>query len=205
MIGCYNYSVILTYISLASSIIGMIITLDGHTTYALLFLAFSGLCDMFDGKIARAMKNRTEEEKKFGIQIDSLCDVVCFGAFPILLGYKLGMNNIVGIIILVFFGIASVIRLAFYNVKAEESQSENGTSYYYGLPITSIAIALPVIYVFRPFVADYFYIIVHITILAIGVLFITNFKFKKPCNAILAALVAIVAIALSITFIFHWI
>ncbi len=205
MIGCYNYSVILTYISLASSIIGMMLTLDGHTSYALVFLALSGLCDMFDGKIARAMKNRTEEEKKFGIQIDSLCDVVCFGAFPIILSYRLGMNNVIGIIILVFFGIASVIRLAFYNVKAEEPQESSGVKYYYGLPITSIAIALPVIYMFSPLLQDNFYILVHITVLLIGILFITNFKLKKPSNVVLAILVAIVALALANTFIFHWI
>lgn len=205
MIGCYNYSVILTYISLASSIIGMMLTLDEHTPYALVFLALSGLCDMFDGKIARAMKNRTEEEKRFGIQIDSLCDVVCFGAFPIILSYKLGMNNVIGIIILVFFGVASVIRLAFYNVKAEEPQEADGVKYYYGLPITSIAIALPVIYMFRPLLKDNFYILVHITVLLIGILFITNFKLKKPSNVVLAILVAIVALALANTFIFHWI
>ena len=45
---------------------------------------------MFDGKIARTKKNRTDEEKCFGIQIDSLADIVCFGILPIILGFKLG-------------------------------------------------------------------------------------------------------------------
>ena len=38
----------------------------------------AGFCDMFDGKIASTRK-RTRQEKRFGIQIDSLSDLACFG------------------------------------------------------------------------------------------------------------------------------
>jgi len=207
MIGFYNYSVILTYISLASSLFGMMITVDGHYKLAVIFLAISGLCDMFDGKIARSMKNRTEDEKKFGIQIDSLCDVICFGAFPIILCYRMGMNNPVGIVFLMVYGVASVIRLGFFNVMEEKRQDETDLNrkYYQGLPITSIAVALPILYVTKPLLRGDFIILVHIMIIAIGVLFITNFKFKKPHDITLGALVVIVSIALLNTFVFHWI
>lgn len=84
MIGFYDYTVVVTYISLVSSILGMFCAIDGRLTLAVSCLAFSGLCDMFDGKIARTKKNRTDDEKSFGIQIDSLCDIVCFGIFPII-------------------------------------------------------------------------------------------------------------------------
>ncbi len=58
-----------------------------HIQQRCLLLHF-GLCDMFDGKIART-KERTERRKKcFGIQIDSLADIVCFGILPIVLGFK---------------------------------------------------------------------------------------------------------------------
>ena len=207
MIGFYNYSVILTYISLASSLFGMMITVDGHYKSAVIFLAISGLCDMFDGKIARGMKNRTEDEKKFGIQIDSLCDVVCFGAFPIVLCYRMGMNNIVGIIFLMVYGVASVIRLGFFNVMEEKRQDETDLNrkYYQGLPITSIAVVLPILYVTKPLLKGDFTILVHIMIITIGILFITNFKFKKPHDITLGALVVIVSIALLNTFVFKWI
>ena len=89
MIGFYDYTVILTYISFASAVSGIFCASTGHVRWAIVFLAFSGLCDMFDGKIARTKKERTEDEKNFGIQIDSLCDVVCFGVFPIVLCYQL--------------------------------------------------------------------------------------------------------------------
>ena len=78
MIGFYNYTVILTYIGLMFSVLGIMETLHGHWKLAILFLVFSGACDMFDGKIARSKKDRTEEEKRFGIQIDSLCDLDMF-------------------------------------------------------------------------------------------------------------------------------
>lgn len=52
-IGYYNYTVILTYISLFCSIAGMLFTVNGWYKMAVLCLALSGLCDMFDGKIAR--------------------------------------------------------------------------------------------------------------------------------------------------------
>ena len=89
MLGFYDYTVVLTYISLVISVFGMTRALAGDFKVAILCLALSGLCDMFDGKIARTKKDRTEDEKKFGIQIDSLCDVVCFGVFPALICYCL--------------------------------------------------------------------------------------------------------------------
>ena len=74
MIGFYDYTVIMTYISVVSSMIGIFCAVTDHISAAVCCLAFSGLCDMFDGKIARTKNNRTEEEKCFGIQIDSLAD-----------------------------------------------------------------------------------------------------------------------------------
>ena len=79
MIGFYDYTVVLTYISLMCSVFGITQAIGGHYRTAIICLALSGLFDMFDGKIARTKKNRTDDEKLFGVQIDSLCDVVCFG------------------------------------------------------------------------------------------------------------------------------
>ena len=92
-LGIYDYTVILTYISLGISVFGITRALEGDFKVAIFCLALSGLCDMFDGKIARTKKNRTDDEKNFGIQIDSLCDVVCFGIFPVMICYCLGVNT----------------------------------------------------------------------------------------------------------------
>ena len=198
MIGFFSYTVVLTYLGLASSAIGMILTFQGFAKYALFCLAFSGLCDMFDGKVARMKKNRTEDEKRFGIQIDSLCDVVCFGAFPMILCYSIGMRGPAGISILVFYLIAGVIRLAFFNVMEEKRQEETDEArkYYQGLPITSIAIILPLFCTLRPLLGHRFLSELHICILTVGLLFIINFPLRKPGWKMLTLLVAIVSCAL---------
>ncbi len=198
MIGFYSYTVVLTYLGLASSAIGMILTFQGFAKYALFCLAFSGLCDMFDGKVARMKKDRTEDEKRFGIQIDSLCDVVCFGAFPMILCYSIGMRGPAGISILVFYLIAGVIRLAFFNVMEEKRQEETDEArkYYQGLPITSIAIILPLFCTLLPLLGHRFLSELHICILTVGLLFIINFPLRKPGWKMLTLLVAIVSCAL---------
>ena len=68
-------------------------------TFSVLCLVLSGICDAFDGIVARSKKDRTEEEKAFGIQLDSLCDVIAFGFFPAFFGYFIGMDGIIGVII----------------------------------------------------------------------------------------------------------
>lgn len=197
MLGFYDYTVVLTYISLLISMGGMMFTMNGHFKLAVTCLALSGLCDMFDGKIARTKKNRTEDEKRFGIQIDSLCDIVCFGVAPVLLCYKLGMRSLVGIAILMIYVLAGLIRLAFFNVMEErrQSETEENRQYYQGLPITSAAVALPIVFMLSPLLRRDFLVTLHAVVLTIGILFITNFKLKKPKNATLAVLVTIVAIA----------
>ena len=198
MIGFYSYTVVLTYLGLASAAMGMILTFQGFAKYALFCLAFSGLCDMFDGKVARLKKDRTEDEKRFGIQIDSLCDVVCFGAFPMILCYSIGMRGPAGISILVFYLIAGVIRLAFFNVMEEKRQDETDEArkYYQGLPITSIAIILPLFCTLRPLLGHRFLSELHICIITVGLLFIINFPLRKPGWKMLTLLVAIVSCAL---------
>ena len=61
MIGYYDYTMILTYMSLVSAGTGIIVSLSGHghPFIGIFFLMFSGFCDAFDGKVARTKKDRT--------------------------------------------------------------------------------------------------------------------------------------------------
>ena len=197
MLGVYDYTVVLTYISLVVSMSGMMFSVNGKIQYAVVCLAISGFCDMFDGKIARTKKNRTEVEKNFGIQIDSLSDVICFGVSPAILCYCMGMRSRVGIVILMFYVLAGLIRLAWFNVTEEVRQSETTEKreYYQGLPITSMAIALPIMFALKPLLGKDFFLGLHVLVLAVGLLFITNFKLRKPKNVTLSILVIIVAAA----------
>ena len=196
-LGFYDYTVVLTYISLGISVFGITMALEGNFRMAIFCLALSGLCDMFDGKIARTKKNRTEDEKNFGIQIDSLCDVVCFGVFPAMICYCLGVNTPAGVAALIFYSIASVIRLAYFNVTEakRQTQTEENRKYYQGLPITSMAIILPFLYLMRRYYMIHFLIVIHIAVIIVGLLFILNIKVKKPQNPVRILLVVVVALA----------
>lgn len=188
MIGYYNYTVILTYMSLVSSIIGMFFAvgfggMESHPEYAIICLMVSGLCDMFDGKVARTKKNRTENEKKFGIQIDSLCDAICFGVLPAVIGYSVGMKDWIDMPILALFPLCAVIRLAYFNVSEEERQKKTTEKrkVYEGLPVTSVALILPLIYSFRRDIGEEWFSEVYGgAMLLIALAFITRFKMKKP-------------------------
>lgn len=187
MIGYYNYTVILTYAGLISSVLGIFFTSgigggNPHPEYAMVCLMFSGLCDMFDGKIART-RQRTECEKKFGIQIDSLCDLICFGVLPAVIGYSIGMKSWADIPILVMFPLCAVIRLAYFNVAEEDRQKKTSEvrKVYEGLPVTSVALILPLLYSFRKDIGtDIFPNVYGITMFLIALAFITRFKVKKP-------------------------
>ena len=113
-IGVYDYTVILTYASLISSIFGMTQAIHGDYKTAILCLAFSGILDAFDGRVARTKKNRTDDEKAFGIQLDSLCDVICFGVFPALICYLLGVRGTLGLPIVFFYCICQLHRLLLF-------------------------------------------------------------------------------------------
>lgn len=198
MLGFYDYTVVLTYISLAVSVFGMTRALEGDFKVAILCLALSGLCDMFDGKIARTKKNRTEDEKKFGIQIDSLCDVVCFGVFPAMICYLMGVRGALGWFCIGYYTICGVIRLAFFNVlEIERQQNEDGVNHYYhGLPITTVAIVLPLIFVVQMVLNNTtFLVLLHVMLLTVGTLFVVDFKLRKPGNLVLTGIVVVVAIA----------
>ena len=66
MIGIYDYTVVLTYLSLLSAGTGIVVSLggSGHPFLGIFFLLFCGLCDAFDGKVASTKKNRTDMERK---------------------------------------------------------------------------------------------------------------------------------------------
>ena len=100
---------------------------------------------------------------------------------------------------MIFYGLAGLIRLAYFNVKEERRQNETAQArkYYQGLPITSISVVLPLLFVASLIFPGYkwFIVLLHITMLIIGLLFIIDFRFRKPSNHELVILVAVVAAA----------
>ena len=205
MIGFYDYTLILTLLSLVSSVFGMTQAIDGHVKVAILCLAFSGLCDAFDGKVARTKKNRSDDERSFGIQLDSLCDMVAFAALPAVICYLLGVRGYIGCIAISYYCICGVIRLSFYNVKEiNRMQMEEPTEkVYYGLPITSITIILPTVFLLELVVPqDVFPVLLIVMLFVVGTCFILDFKIYRPGKLVLIGLIVIMAVVIGIILIY---
>ena len=182
MIGFYNYTVYLTFIGMLSSVCGIGFAFGGKLIPAVICLMFSGFCDMFDGIVARTKKDRSEEEKRFGIQLDSLSDIVCFGILPFAIGLSAGANKWWQIAIMALFSLAGLIRLAYYNVTEEtrQQQTDEKRKHYLGSPITSSALTVPLLFCFQSLLGAHFPLAYTLLLLINGALFITPVQVKKP-------------------------
>lgn len=215
MIGVYDYTVILTYLSTISGVVGIIVTMTGigHPYCGTLFLMLSGLLDGFDGKVARTKKDRTEMEKEFGIQIDSLSDLICFGVLPASIGVaQLRVSGILTdlgrqaekpehyslvlllISIAAFYVLAALIRLAYFNATTDERAEEakiKGKSYFTGLPVTTAALIFPLTLVIHWFTRADLTIFYFWLMFIVAILFVGNFKVPKPNKKQFAVIILI--------------
>ena len=204
MIGVFDYTVWLTYFSLISATLGIVVSLQqtGHPYIGVFFLLICGFCDAFDGKVARTKKDRTDFQRQYGVQIDSLSDLVAFGVLPACIGnammrvcptisevptlrkegHIIFSGEIILYVILILYVLAAMIRLAYFNVTEEERQKteSGGRKYYTGLPVTSAALIFPTVLLFQYLIPR------DITLVYFGVMFLTAFLFvskfqvKKP-------------------------
>ena len=182
-LGFYDYTVILTYMSLVFAVSGLLLTDSGLFPQAVACLVVCGICDAFDGTVARTKKDRTGDEKAFGIQLDSLVDVVSFGVFPAVMSIHMGSGSLLSKVIAIAYSICAVIRLAFFNVQeAKRQQQEEGCrKTYRGLPVTSISIIYPLVYLLRGFLPQARFAAVLAAVMALtAFLFILDFSVKKP-------------------------
>lgn len=179
MIGCYNYTVILTYIGTTFGLAGITRVLANDVKSALICLLFAGLCDMFDGKIASTRK-RTKAEKRFGIQIDSLSDLICFGVLPAVIAFHCSPHP-ASFFVSVAYMLGALIRLAWYNVDEEERQEheDEGRSTFMGLPVTTAALLVPLAIGAIKLAKLPVDLIAPWVFLATAIAFITPFKLKK--------------------------
>ena len=184
MIGVYDYTVIATYLSLLLGLGGLYSAAQNAPLDAMLCLMLAGLLDAFDGRIARTKKDRTEQEKRFGIQLDSLSDLVCFGVLPAASGWSMDCDRLWFLATMSFFALCALIRLAYFNVTEELRQQETDEcrKAYTGLPITSAALIFPVFFCFL----DIFQraAILHGALLVVmaltGASFVMPFHIRKP-------------------------
>lgn len=202
LVGFYNYTVWLTYAGAAAAVCGIFFSAGGHPFWGVICLLFAGATDMFDGKIASTMK-RNEAEKNFGIQIDSLCDLISFGVLPVAIGYGLGLSGGFFYISAMLYIICAIIRLAYFNVdEIMRQKNENGRrKSYYGLPVTAAAMLFPLIYGLKDLLGAALLPVYQVALFAVAAAFILKFKIRKPRGAALWVIFALglAVVALVIT------
>jgi CDP-diacylglycerol--serine O-phosphatidyltransferase len=199
MIGIYNYTVILTYLGMLSGFTGILCITAGDVKTALLCLMAAGFCDMFDGKIASTME-RNRQEKRFGIQIDSLSDLICFGVLPAMIGYHCAGKTALSAVIAAGYVLCALIRLAWFNVDEEQRQEAESSrrEAYLGLPVTASALLLPLL-IGTGWRNDLpFAEMTHWLLLGTAIAFLTPFRLKKPAKTGLC-LMALMGLAAFIT------
>ena len=198
IVGMWNKSVILTYLGLFSAVTGIYFSITGlNLNYAVICLIIAGIADLFDGSVARKIK-RTEEEKSFGVQIDSLVDVISFIALPITLLTTAGMNKPYHAVLFALFALCGIARLGYFNVVTADT--EKAVKYYTGLPVTYCALIFPIIFLTRSYLPEnIFVIIITASVAIVSALEILKVKVIKPKGAAYAFF-GIIAIALIVVY-----
>lgn len=192
-VGFWHYGVILTYLSAAAGVVGIFLSATVGPFWGVVCLFVSGLCDAFDGVVAGTRKNRTDADKKFGEQIDSLSDLVAFGVAPVAIGFFRGMKDWYFMIPLCIFTLCALIRLAYYNVTEEErvASGEGKRTSFEGLPVTNVAIAIPTFYVIATMFTDSLVTSVVLTVGYLLTAFLMVFRFRMPKAGPKGVLIAI--------------
>lgn len=175
IIGYYRLCDLLTMTGTFLAIVGMLLAIDDYCLYAVFCLIFAGICDAFDGKLASLHKS-DKMQKSYGIELDSLSDIVSFGVLPIVIVACSTECSFISYLVLAFYALCGLVRLAYYNVLAINKKENN--DHFIGVPITAVAIFFPIIWL-----ASYYIEALHfnftIFFLILGILYIVPIKIEK--------------------------
>ena len=128
---------------------------------------------------------RTPQEKRFGIQIDSLSDLICFGILPAMFICRAAADNPWSFACSGIYLLCALIRLAWFNVDEEERQAKTDRprSVYLGLPVTTVALLLPLLVGAWGMAGWSLTWAAPLLLLAMSVAFLTPVPLKKPALA----------------------
>ena len=169
MIGIFDYTTLFTFLGTLCGVLSIYLSMTGQIVYSFLSLILAGLFDSLDGTVARTKKNRRDFDVRYGIQLDSLSDVICFGVAPLFTSIALTKGHIVLQIISLFYLLTAISRLAWFNVDEEirRTKEKEVRKYYTGLPVTPSSIIFPTVYLllsFFPHYLPYFYVLAMIIV-----------------------------------------
>jgi CDP-diacylglycerol--serine O-phosphatidyltransferase len=126
--------------SLAAAVLCALLAANGRVRYAVIALVISGLCDLFDGAIARRL-SRPDDAKRFGQALDLVVDVCAFGMAPAMLLHSMGLRTGLEIMLLIVFVSCAAWRLAYFETAG--LVLDHDARYYHGLPTTFVALVVP--------------------------------------------------------------
>jgi CDP-diacylglycerol--serine O-phosphatidyltransferase len=190
-----NIASVITLLGLFLSLCACVLSLDGNLPVAIICLIYSGICDLFDGLVARH-SNQSAEQQEFGWQIDTIVDMASFGITPTIIAYALGVGNqIWEVLLLTSFASCAALRLAYFNIHGT---TENGEiKFYTGLPVTYIALLFPIVYTTKDlFSEEMFELLIKIFLMLIALLFVLKIPVPKP-KGIFYLIFPLLAIALT--------
>ncbi len=123
---------VLTLIGVCLGISSIKFAMDGNFTFAVLFLIVAAILDGLDGRVARLIKGTSD----FGKELDSLTDFVSFGIAPAFIVYFWELNKYgkIGWLIVLFFSVCCVLRLARFNLTKFEDKDEWKNNFFQGIP-----------------------------------------------------------------------
>jgi CDP-diacylglycerol---serine O-phosphatidyltransferase len=136
----FDLSNLVTLFGLLCGLLAMVVA-QVSPNWAMLGLMMAGGADGLDGWIARR-QNRTAWQNAIGKQLDSFVDLCCFGWVPLVILVMLGYQDSIDYGVMMFYLICAVIRLAIFNCIG--LQIINQRPYFVGLPVTSMALILPI-------------------------------------------------------------
>ncbi len=121
-----------TMLALCSGMTGMFYASLDNINAAIACVILAALLDACDGRVARA----TGATSKFGAELDSLADVICFGAVPAFILYRWGLMDFgnLGWFACLTLPVAAAFRLARFNVMADAPKPSWMASYFTGTP-----------------------------------------------------------------------
>lgn len=182
LLGLLNPPILVTMSGLLCALAASWLAQGGEPELALVGLIGAGLCDLFDGLVARRCK-LDQRARKFGVQIDSLVDMVSFGLTPVLIAVAFGLSGLTGMIIGALYLCTAVQRLAHFNVIVQ--QESGPLRYYTGLPVTFIALILPLVLALATLTSDrVFQWVLALTLLIVAGLFVAPVRIRKPAGVV---------------------
>ena len=190
---------ICSLVGLASTLIALYFCILGNYYAEMIGMVWAVAFDWADGLIARRMKGRTDEDKSFGGQLDSMIDIVSFGAVPAVLLMSYGKYEPIFLVGAFCILAAAALRLSYFNTFGLM-----GGKKYTGLALDNNSLILVFVFLFEGlFNEATFSVVLYLSIVGIAYLNVSKLKTPKLSGSTRNVCI-LAAYTLTITAVYSW-